>query len=314
MKLERYVLFAIALFLAMSCGASKVNLRFNPQKEKTYKIKMTMDQKIEQKVMGEQQDIEQVIAITYSFDVLNVTENEKGKVTEMKITFDGVYYKQAMSGVVVEYDSENPPDDIPPSAAGFAALPGASFSMTMNRSGKTENITGVDEMIEKMVQKMNIPPGPVSDQAVATLKKSFNEKGLAESMDQMMHIYPDKAVGIGDSWSKEIKLNQDFPMILDSTWKIVAIEAGVAKIDVTSKAKPYQAAEPILIGNMKMYYTLRGTQTGTLEMDQETGWTIRARVIQKFSGDIELSGVPGSNEKISWPIKIDSIVTFEPVE
>jgi hypothetical protein len=288
------ILFALALLF--SCGApkEKIELMLRLQEGQSYSIRVTMDQDISQRPAGQKMDMRQTLAVEYTFDVQEVDEDGTALVD---VIYTAVLYKLDGPGINVEYDSANPPAHVSDAARGFAALVGQGFSMRIAADGQVSDLQGVDAMLDSLTRGLD----PVAAQS---LREQFGDEALRETMEQMMAIYPEAPVGIGDSWRKQITVTKGYPIIVDTTWTLEGRREGVAVIGVRSKIKPNPGAPPLEVGGMTVSYNLSGEQEGTTELDEATGWTVGGQIKQDISGEVEALG-------ISWEIAAESTVRYE---
>lgn len=125
-------------------------------------------------------------------------------------------------------------------------------------------------------------------------------------MEKMMAIYPDKPVGIGDSWSRKVAVAKGFAMIVDNTWTLKARRGGIAVVEIKSAVKPNPNAKPLDMGPLKLQYDIGGKQQGEMEIDEATGWVIKAKMTQDLSGKVRVQGGAGAPGGMTWPISIKS--------
>ncbi len=132
---------------------------------------------------------------------------------------------------------------------------------------------------------------------------------MLESMSFNETPFPTDPVSIGDSWTDSTSM-AGMPISLETTYTLSGLQDGVAMIDVESVIGAEGAT--MEMGPMVMRYDLSGEQTGTMEVDEATGWTIRSRAESEFSGhfSVTMEGRPGSAE---IPMTIKSAVTVEPL-
>jgi hypothetical protein len=199
-------------------------------------------------------------------------------------------------------------------AQGFAALPGQKFSFDMTPEGRVTRVAGVDAMLDHVVKSIQIPVPGAREQLREQMKQQFGDKAMKEMMEKMFATFPDGPVGVGESWSRTITLTSGFPMILENTWTLEDRSGGIAKIRCDSKIKPSPEAKPMEIGPMNLTHRLSGTQHGTTEVDEATGWPVRAELHQDLSGTIRVSGLPGMASGTEWPMKVKSEITMERVD
>lgn len=307
-SLSVVLVLLLAVSLLASCGGKKaegkVELRLRLQEGKAYSTRMVADQTITQTAQGQEIKVTQTIGMGYTFDVKKV---ESDGATLVQVTYDSALYKQDSPAGKVEYDSANPPAQVPDAAIGFAALVGQGFSMKLSALGEVLDVQGTDELIQHMLDQLGLPAGEARDSVETSLKTQFGTEGMKETMEKAMAVYPEKPVGVGDSWTKKMTLTAGVPIIVDNTWTVKSIQNGVISLDVRSKVEPNPDAAPMEISGMTIAYKVSGTQTGTMTIDQATGWTQSGKMTQDLSGDVTVAGS-------SWPITIKSDIRFEPVK
>jgi hypothetical protein len=269
---------------------------------------MTMDQEIVQWLQGNETEMLQIIGMGETFKVTDV--DDEGAMT-IKASFGPVYMKVEGPQGTFEYDSEDPPDEVPLPAQGMAALVGCSFTVKFTPEGKIEELTGVDEMFDKIIEAIELPDEQMKDQMIEDMKKQFGGDALKEMMENMTAIFPDEPVGVGDFWKQKMAITRGFPMIIESTFTLAGREDGVAELEVESTIQPNPDAEPMKMGGMTMKIKLKGTQEGTLKIDEATGWFVEGKITQEMEGEMVMSGAPGMEEEMSLPMRIKSTITFE---
>lgn len=298
---------ALIAALLASCGGGgdgKLDLRLRLEQGKTYGTKMVAEQTITQTIQGQTMDVKQTIGMAYTYAVKKV---ESDGTALVDVTYTWIGYKQDGPMGNVEYDSSNPPATIPDAAIGYAALLGQGFSMKMTPLGEVADMEGIDDLLERILDVLNVPAGSARDAILESLETQFGEQAMKESFEKASAIYPNKPVAVGDSWSKKVALAMGMPMILDNTWTLKSRKDGVAFVDVTSTIQPNPDAAPMEVSGMTISYELSGEQSGTLEVVEATGWLAAAHMTQNVSGQISAAGM-------TWPLTIVSDIRFEPWE
>lgn len=306
MDKKRILMFAcvlVVLALLASCGGSnKLDLRLRLEAGKSYGVKMIADQTITQTLTGQTQTMTQSVGMAYTYDVQSV---ESDGTMRIKVTYDWVLYKQDGPMGSFSYDSANPPAAVPEAALGYAALVGRGFTCRIKPNGEIADVQGVDELLAEMLDALGVAPGSQRDEMEASLRSQFGSEALKESFEKAALFYPDKPVAIGDSWSKTISVETGMPMALDTTWTLKARKNGVATVETRSDIQTNPEAEPLEIAGISIAYELSGEQSGTMEMDEKTGWLVSARMKQDLAGQISAMGM-------TWPMTIVSDIRFEP--
>jgi hypothetical protein len=265
---------------------------------------MVADQTITQTIQAQTQQIKQTIGMAYTYKVTKVESDGSALVDAV---YEWILYSQDGPMGKSEYDSSKPPATIPDAAVGYAALLGQGFSMKLTPLGEVADIQGVDALLSHILDVLNVPAGSARDAIQKTLEAQFGEEALAESFEKATAIYPDKPLSVGDSWSKKLALATGMPMIIDNTWTLKSRKDGVAFVDVKSKIAPNPDAKPLEISGMTVSYELSGDQSGSLELDEATGWPLKSTMKQNLSGQISAAGM-------TWPLTIVSDIRFEPWE
>jgi hypothetical protein len=276
----------VGVVLSAWCGAqaAPLNLALKLEKGRTYYQKTTMDQRITQTLMGQQQVVEQSIGTGMKVDVLDVDGRGNMRIRQ---TFTWSMFKQKnpMTGTT-EYDSSKQ-TAAPAGSEPLGALLGQSYVVTVNPKGRVLDVNGVEELKQAVLKKL--PPGGEQNQTMMILAPYLSEKPLRDTVEDMLAFYPDRPVEFGDSWSKRTTLSVGFGMTIDHTWTLQKREAGVAIIGETAAVRSDPNAPPMDAGGMKMRFDMSGTQENTLRVNEATGLLLSNQGRQQLKGDIKLA-------------------------
>ncbi|MHC4199999.1 MAG: DUF6263 family protein, partial [Planctomycetota bacterium] len=278
------VAVAAAALSTASCS-KKLKLRLRLEKGKSYGVQTTVDQKIDQDMMGQKQSMTQVMSMGNTYKVTDVDGEGNASVD---VTYTSVRYKQSGPMGLIDYDSKKPSGAVHPVARGFAGLVGQGFSMELPPDGHARKITGVDKMLDSMAKGLGLPEGPVRQQLKDGMKEQFGETAHQETMKKTFAVYPGDPVEVGDSWTTKVALTKGYPMVAENTYTLKARSGGVATVAVKSKVSPNKDAGPTKMGPMSMKLQLSGTEEGTMEIDEATGWIVGASIRQDIGGKIEI--------------------------
>ena len=280
----------------------KIELRLRLEPGKAYKLRMTAAQKITQTLAGMKQEMPQTTGFELRHDVKEVRDDGTAVI---RVTYDSFQYKTEGPMGKVDYDSSKPPAEeaLHPMAKGFAALVGESFWIDLTPLGRATRVEGADQLAARVAAKIEVPMESLRATVEQQMKDQFGDQALKETMEQMMGIYPDQPVGVGDSWSKKMVVTRGMPVVINNTWTLKSRREGVAFIDVQSSVEPNPDAEPMEMGPAKVKPRLAGTQQGSIEMDEATGWVLRSTVKQQLSGALTIEGGP---EQATVPMSVQS--------
>ena len=306
------ILASLIIFSAFSLNyGKKVDLKLNLKKGDKFYLLTIAEQDITQTMMGQEIKIGQTIEMGYDYDVVEVLSNGNYKI---KSTYTKIVYKQDSQYGSVDYDSDNADSEASGQAKAFAALKGLSFYFTCDEKGNVTDVEGTEDMLNAVIASYGDElPEEKKEEVRKSLKGQFGDKAMKSTLANVMNIYPEKAIKVGKSWSREINLNVGMPMTLANTWTLNSVKKGKALISVETTIKTNPEAEPMEVQGMSMKYDLSGTQTGEMTVDIKTGLTEKSVVDQEFGGKMIMSGgmLP---EEMEVPITIISKITLTMTE
>jgi hypothetical protein len=312
---HRTVRIALALAAAVACSVAraqedKLELRLRLKEGAVYRLKTTVEQRINQTVGPNAQATEQTFAVGYRMAVESVDAAGNMKVAT---TYDAVLFRQKGPSGAVEYDSANPPKQVPAAAKAFAALAGLGFKSTVTPAGRVTAVEGLDAMSAEMVRKLELPDGPQKAAVQKALSEQFGEEAMKQNLQNMFALYPENPVAVGESWQRRVVVAKGFPMVLDGAYTLKSRDGGVARVEIRATLSPNEAAGPVELGTGRMSYELKGEQSGTADVDEATGWTRSLTTNQTVSGALRFraaGGVPETNS----PITIQEKVTIQEIK
>ena len=209
------------------------------------------------------------------------------------------------------YDSSKKDSPVPQALQHFAALLGEAFSLRTTPKGQVKAVRGSKRMRENISKKL--PAGPLGEILMKDLEQHISKEAIKELTENLMAMYPDKHVGVGDSWSKKVVLSQGFAMIVERKWTLKERKNGVAVIQVNSVVTPNRKAKPTKTGGPKISYEFSGKEWGLVQMQESTGLIIDSKINQDMSGQMqtELVGAGGKPQTMTIPLKIRGVTTTE---
>lgn len=309
-------LVAVAVLTSSSAPAAddadKLDLKLRVKKGDAYHVGLVIEQDITQTTPGAQQpqSMKQKIGMGYRMEVQDV--DAEGTAT-LHTVYDDVSFRQEGPQGVVEFDSSKPAGEVPQAARGFAALAGQRFTIVLTRDGKVTEVRGVQEMLDAIVAKLDLPPGPTRDGMAKMIKEQFGETAMREQMQNLFAFYPAQPVGVGESWTHNVRISMGFPMVLENTYTLKGRKDGVATIAVATKLSPNPDAKPMTLGEVTIAYDLSGTQSGETTIDEATGWTTGATLKQDIGGEMTMTA-GGNAQKVPLAIKSDVTLTSTKAE
>ena len=289
-----------------------LDLNLNLEAKSSYLCIMELNQNVAQTTGGHDQTLRQELLMFWRYDVIG--SNENGDI-DINLTYTRIKVKQDFGFQSSEYDSESPPDYIEPSMRGYGAVVGSELGVRMGKKGHIIELRGVDTMLDKMIEDLDLPDSPAKNEMIASMRSQFGEDYLRQTLEQITGFYPESPVNTGDKWTLEKLVSTGLPMKVVDNYTLRSRKDGVADIEVLSEITSSPDSEGVQMGPVSIFYDIAGSHSGSIEVDESTGLPIRSEIDMRFSGTVRASGIP-DEEPQSWPIRTDgrAVVTFEKVE
>jgi len=303
--LSAYLLFSLG---ATAQPTRTFRLALSPPFER--QVRLSMEQTVTQSLPNNNHTVDQRTVLGQTFKVSEV--DPEGAMT-LWVRYDSVYHKvtteNPTSTLTMEFDSENPPDPLPPMAVGYAALVNKTFEVKVSSRGTVLQVTGVQEMLSSILDQLKVTDPEARQEALAQLKSRFGAQAIQETMQSLFPVYPEEPVAIGDSWSNTMAMSQSIPIQVANTWTLRQLGEDLAVVDLSSKVTQAEGASDTAEKEGTPDYRLSGTQSGTLRVDLETGWVVSTELQQDFQGTVLFRQ---GDESLDIPIALKGKVSLQP--
>ena len=261
-------LLAACAVTAEPASAQKTSLRWKYRQgtELVYRVKNHQDMNLS---MGGATSSDQIQTVRWR--LVEVTPD--GDAT-IHMTTERVQIElQGMTGTV-KYDSESGEAPADPQAKMLAAMAGMSYTMVVSPGGSVKAIQGLEALREKMLG--SLPPEQVA-MMQSMAGELFSEESLTRMAQQNVQLFPEAAVGPGDSWKHSF--TSPVPMVGSMTTNTTFTLTGTEQREGRTVAKISTTGDMVLggestspvpmtvdIGNTKM--------TGSIDFDVDRGVTL----------------------------------------
>jgi hypothetical protein len=278
-------------------------------------MKMKQVQDIGQTINGQEMKMKQTQEMVIGFDCKSVDANGNMDVVmvykAMKMAMDGPMGHMEFDSAKTPVIGPNSPPQEKMMSGLFGAMVGSQFQMKLKPTGETYDIRGMAEMMKKVKEKIGSEAGA----AEAFIDKMFDEKQIKELTGNMMNMYPEKPITVGDSWYETKSINFMMPIDIDTTYMLKSVKDDTAVIDAVSKMDMGDTAKPIVIDpNTKMSMQLSGTINGSSEVDMKTGLSKKSEMTMNFSGMLKMEGNPQMPDGMTIPMTIKGTASVELVK
>ena len=306
MNLRNPLTLVFCLLLATTLQAQKkyrLALKLTPNT--SYLVEQDINQRVEQTVMGRDQTTKQVTRTTYEY---RIKDKQRDDFYDVEVVYKKIYYKSDAS----VYDSETPESNSPVLAQIFDVIIGSKLTMKLNENGQVKDLTGANELIDKMMSTKAIPDGPMKDRLKTTFNNAFGEKAMLEAMEQFFNIYPKKKIKVGQSWSKTLEKKAGFPSKNDFTWKLQEVNKGVALVKVKADINPKPGSK-VDLGMAIARYNLKGNHEGSSDIDVKSGWVKNGYGKMTLTGKMYIT-ITGQPDEVEVDVKITTTTKHKTLE
>lgn len=249
----------------------------------------------------------QVMETGVRYDVLEPGSDGQNRV---RLTYESMSVDMRTGASSFTWSSSDTTKTVPQGAEMFAALLGRGITVVISPDGSNRHVEGWDSLVSRMLDAMPVPPGATADQMKEMLKKTVGEDVINDAMNGAITLVPSKPSAVGDSWSCTTHTGGNLALTDKSTWTVESRSGGVTTMKVTSTMTSDSTASTSM-GPMTIRYALTGTGTSSMQIEDATGWIVRARSETDISGTATAEGLPSGTLDIPMSVKI--VTTTEPV-
>lgn len=293
MKLNLLFKITISITLiafTVSCTKPRVDLKLNLQNGQIFLMSYQADMKMSQKIMGTSVDV----IIKMNMDLKFTTSGQDTDSNYlMDVAYQAMNYHMKAQGQLVEFGTDKLSKDTLICKA-FQNIKGKSFKIKLSRTGKIIDVTGLDTLMQGLFSD-NITDTSKISEITELFNKNFGEESIKNNFGSFFNIYPDKPVSIGDKWNNTSSVVSFFALTINNNYQLIDDKDGMYKIDLQSNMKTDTKNATMEIQGMQMKFDMKGTQTGTIKIDQKTAWITESEIKQKIAGNATMTktGMPG---------------------
>lgn len=281
--------FIIPAFTILSACNNKpgnggaITLKFNLPVGSSYNYNIEVSIQMNGNINGQALNMNNKMAMGYGFTAAGDSAGWK----KLNATIENISMHISGNGVNINYDSNQPADtsDVVSATVGkvLGALKGGQFQFTMNDSGQVGSVSGIQDMMQRIMSSINVPGASAM---VSGIGSTFNDENFKQNIQQSFGMYPNKPVKPGDTWQNTTEMNnQGMILKLDNTYTLQSVDGNNANVKVDSKISSQGAM------------SINGTMSGTMKFDVPTGLPL--------DGNLDMNMNMGEANSQSAPLKMD---------
>jgi hypothetical protein len=328
----------VSVLPTKSCAAEKLDLKLRLKPGKKYDMRLITDLKRSKTIKGEQKNESFMFAKRMGFEVKEVDNNGVASIEvtfrtlQMKVIRAGGY------SVEYDSSKQSIAEDYSKMPAIEAAGVGESFIIKLTAKGKIIGLKGLEQMHSRIIEKVNewdekylimemvscgkkeasstskADSPPVvrkwkemsekykenwKEKRRHNIKSNYSEKEIKNMLSDMIMVFPDQSLAIGDAWTDKVRIWTKTQEI-NGTYRLKDSKKGTIVIDLSAKRTAEE--EPFSRVNnegRKVGFKLVGSCQGSLEINEKSGWLIRSKLHMRFTGSVS---------------KEEEVITVEPME
>ncbi len=246
--------------------AQEVDLRwqFQPGQELVYELTQVSDTETPTGIVSQTQ------VQTQRHTVLEVDDDGTAR---LRVTTDRMNVVAETPMGRQEFDSDDP-ERGSPELAMLGGMVGTSFEMTLRSDGRVLEVSGLDQMVDEMVEQMAQEDPGAAGQMREMMEGMFGEEAMESTMQQGVQPLPRDPVAPGGGWEFSLTQSLGFGSLRTEafyTLREVVAEDGrsIAHIDVEGSIGDFQPEEGHPMGGMLEISD--GSLSGEVHFDIEAG-------------------------------------------
>lgn len=159
------------------------------------------------------------------------------------------------------------------------AIIGNTFQMEVSKSGEVQNVLNLYKVRQTVKKAMN--KGLTEDESKGLdefLGAVLSDEAMQQQFEESMAYYPKKKVKPGDTWTRKESEGSASSTV---NYTFDGVNNGVATIKISGKSSGNESQEDPNGSGMKLFQSLEGTVSGTVEIDVNSGWIKDAEMKKK---------------------------------
>jgi len=301
-KIQILTLFILVSF---TCFSQKTKLGLNLKKGQEYTQNSDSKVTIQQDVNGMTINIGMNIkgAMSYIVDKIN------GDSYDLSVKYNSLTMSMEMPQGSMKFSSEKK-DVSDMFSTILGEMVGKTFFITMQNNGKITEVRNSDVLFASIYDKLpNVPEAQIK-QMKTQLSQAYGENALKGNLEMVTSIFPDKPVGIGDTWNVTTNMESGFAALMTSTYKFLEEGTDYYLIGGDSDIQTEDTDAYVENNGMKMKYDLKGTLVSKIKIDKVSGWIKDAKINQELKGKTNIQGNAQMPNGMSIPMEMKNDMTI----
>jgi hypothetical protein len=294
--MKAFISTVFLALLGMSIQAqTPVTLKLNLEKGKTYTIKSTSKQVIQQTANGQQFSMDVYSNMVTSYQVLK----QENDVMDIEFKFDTVATKISSPMFNKETNSAK--------AGGTEPIEKIMHKMSTNKiiakistAGKFIEFVNYGKFKDNVLFVLDSIPAGQRDQAKTQADGVLKESAIKSMVEPLFAYLPETSVKIGDNWETSFfMVTSNVSLMAQNSYNLKNVENNLAKVTGKTEIESLPSNDP----NAQMTQDLKGTMNSDGTIDMSTGLTLK----NTSKGHIEgITTMKNNGNEMKIPVVVDS--------
>jgi hypothetical protein len=197
--------------------------------------------------------------------------------TRLQVRYERISYLRDVAGEHLEYDSRQPPTDVPLAVRMYHDMVKDGFSFWIDKENKIANADDFKAFLTRCLR--NIPEDK-RQQVVFEAEGSTGENGIADFIDNSIGLLPFGYHKPGDSWEKTRSIARPIPMVVKNTYVLKQLDTDAATIGISGMIAPSTTSMETSANSDMRISVVGGRADGTCSVFRDTGLPKESRVEQ----------------------------------
>jgi hypothetical protein len=259
-------------------------LHFNPAAGSSYYYTINNESDIELEVSGKEINNRTASNVGVAYDI---QKDSAGNIV-LNMRYDKIHLYSKNGDKETEMDAANAASTSDPVEKMLGVLKGASVSATINSKGEVAALKGYKELGDKIMANLNAPDLNSRNMAQSRVDQVIGEGLIKKNMDQLLNLFPDTTLRIGDTWTLSSKQPGEIAFKVTTTYTLKDIDDGIAIIESRGEMANDKGVANVM--GQAVTGNLEGRQEGTAEIDIQTGMLLSNTIKAKVEGTLQIVG------------------------
>ncbi len=275
-------------------ASAPILLRLNPQIGKKYIFKNVVSQTITQTIDSQKVNTTHNQTIVYS---LTPNKFEQSQSITFDVAFESIEQQITTPMLKIEASTLGKSQKPTPLEIFYRALIGKSFRVKVSSAGKDVELSGTDSIVQNVLRNIARKKeftGIDKNTLEQLIQNFFNPEDFKKSFEKLFEIFPSKSISVGESWEISRNTSEPIPAKVLNKFQLQKVSGDTLFVQLNSKVG---FGKPQTQPNQPSIQDIRGTQSGTLYINKNTGLIFYGKIQQNVKVIYSIPASPQTNNK-----------------